>query len=311
MRIVFIGARNIGFECLREVLTARQDDILAVYTLHDSLKEKTAGFRSFDELMGTSNVLFHKVMDTNSLLVADTIRRCKPDLIVEVGWSQVIADEILGIPKLGTVGFHSSLLPKYRGGSPVNWGIINGETEWGITFFYLEGGIDSGDMIAQKKFEIALEDTCKTVYDKATWCAVQILREYLDKIEDGTAPRIKQDESKATKFRRRKPEDGLIEWAKTAMEVYNWVRALTHPYPGAFTHYRGRKLYIWEAGLSETSTAGVNPGQVVGVVNDGFVVATRTSGLIIRMAQVEGESEIAGRQVSEILGLHEGDNLGQ
>lgn len=311
MRIVFVGCRNIAFECLRELLANRSREIVSVYTLSESQAPQTAGFRPFDELMNNIDTPCYKVEDINSPEVVERIKEDRPDLIIQVGWSQIIKDEILNIPKLGCVGFHSSLLPKYSGGSPVNWGIINGETEWGITFFYLEPGVDSGDIIAQKKFEITLEDTCKTVYDKATQGAVEILREYLDKIKDGTAPRIRQDKSKATKCKRRKPEDGLIDWNKSAMELYNWIRALTHPYPGAFTYHRGGKLYIWKAGLSNTNTSNIRPGKVVGATEDGFVVATRTKGLIIKEVQIESESEMTGQYLFEKYRLREGDNLGQ
>lgn len=310
MRIVFIGCRNIGFECLGELLARRPHESVSVYTLAESQAPQTAGFRPFDELINDTDISFHKVEDINSPEVVERIKEDDPDLIIQVGWSQIIKDEILNIPKLGCVGFHSSLLPKYSGGSPVNWGIINGETEWGITFFYLEPDVDSGDIIAQKKFEITLEDTCKTVYDKATQGAMEILREYLSKIEAGTAPRIKQDESKATRCRRRKPEDGIIDWNKSAMELYNWVRALTHPYPGAFTYYKGNKLYIWEAGLSDIDTKNIKPGQIVGIAETGFIVATRTKGLIIKRVQIENDQEMQGERFAKKYKLQKGIILG-
>ncbi len=301
----------MGFECLKELLSSRTKELTSVYTLHESQSSKTAGFCSFDALMEGRNIPFHKIEDINNPLIVKRIKEDRPDLIIQVAWSQIIKDKILRIPRLGCVGFHSSLLPKYSGGSPVNWGIINGETEWGITFFYLEPGVDSGDIIAQRKFEITLEDTCKTVYDKATQCAVEIFREYLNKIEDGTAPRIKQDESKATRFKRRQPEDGIIDWNKSAMELYNWVRALTHPYPGAFTYYQGNKLYIWQATLSDIDTENVKPGQIVGTAENGFIVATKTEGLIIEEVQMEGESEVGGEYFFKKYRLQKGDNLSQ
>lgn len=170
-------------------------------------------------------------------------------MIIQVGWSQIIQDEILALPKLGCVGFHSSLLPKDRGGSPINWAIIRGETVWGVTLYYLDPGIDNGDIIAQKKFAIGLNDTCKSVYQKAGKAMVQMLQENIPLLLEGKAPRTPQAESEATYNRRRKPEEGLIDWNKSAKELYDWIRAQTHPYPGAFTFLNSTKCYIWQSKL--------------------------------------------------------------
>src|SRR3989344_5278816 len=240
MKIVYIGTREMGYECLKFLLQAYAQQLVAVYTLDESLAPKTAGYKALDDLMGWKKIPFQKVRDINAAEITQQIRQYAPDVIVQVAWFQIIKNEILRIPKLGCVGFHSSLLPHYRGGSPVNWGLINGEKEWGITFFYLEPDIDSGDIIAQKKFAITMEDTCKTIYEKCTKAAVEILDEYLPKIEAGTAPRVKQTHTEPP-LKRRKPEDGIIDWGKTTEQLYNWIRALTHPYPGAFSFYRGKK----------------------------------------------------------------------
>ena len=291
MKIVYIGTREMGYECLKFLLQAYAQQLVAVYTLDESLAPKTAGYKALDDLMGWKKIPFQKVRDINAAEITQQIRQYAPDVIVQVAWSQIIKDEILRIPRRGCVGFHSSLLPRYRGGSPVNWGLINGEKEWGITFFYLEPGVDHGDIIAQKKFPIIEEDTCKTVYEKCTSAAVEILRECLPRIEQGTMPRKKQDDSKATVFKRRKPEDGVIDWDKTTLQLYNWVRALTHPYPGAFSFYKGKKIFIWKA-KKAIWKGKEKPGTIVKVDKE-VLVKTGDGALRLQSIQEEGRGEMA------------------
>lgn len=295
MKILYIGTREMGYRCLKLLLQGYKQQLVAVYTLDESLAPKIAGYKAFDDLMKGTEIPFHKIKDINDPKIVEGIKQYAPDLIVQVAWSQIINQDILKVPKLGCVGFHSSPLPKYRGGSPVNWGLINGEKEWGITFFYLEPGVDHGDIITQKKFAISMEDTCKTVYEKCTNAAVEILNEYLPKIQAGEAPRIKQDDSKATIFKRRKPEDGLIDWNKTSEQLHNWVRALTHPYPGAFTFYKGKKIFVWKASLG-TWEGKEKPGTILQANKQGMLVKTSDGALCLRSTQEKGKGEAAAAQ---------------
>lgn len=179
------------------------------------------------------------------------LTRWKPDLLLILGWYFIIPREARESAPLGCVGIHASLLPKYRGGAPIPWAIINGETTTGVTLFYIVGGIDNGDIITQSNFAIEEADTCATVYEKATQASILVLREYLPRIAAGTAPRIPQDPSQATYFPLRKPEDGLIDWSWDAKRIHNFIRAQTRPYPGAFTYIEGKKVTIWDADILE------------------------------------------------------------
>jgi methionyl-tRNA formyltransferase len=151
-------------------------------------------------------------------------------------------------------GIHASLLPKYRGGAPLVWAIINGEKTTGVSLFYFDQGVDTGDVIAQKKIEISDTDDIRTVYEKATLAAVDVLRESLPLIREGQAPRIPQDHANATIFPQRKPEDGLIDWTRTPDEIRNFIRAQTRPYPGAFTVLEGKKVTIWDADIVDLNS---------------------------------------------------------
>lgn len=175
----------------------------------------------------------------------------QPDLLLVLGWYYIIPREVRERAPLGCAGIHASLLPKYRGGAPIPWAIINGETTTGVTFFYMGDGIDDGDIITQKEFPIEGVDNCATLYEKATQASVQMLRQYLPQIANGTAPRIPQDHSQATYFPLRKPEDGLIDWSWDAKRIRNFIRAQTKPYPGAFTYIKNKKVIIWDADIYE------------------------------------------------------------
>ena len=202
-------------------------------------------FREFDDLARQWGVPLYKIDNVSVPLDTERMKRLKPDLIFCIGWPQVIGKEILGIPSCSCIGIHPTLLPERRGGAPINWCLIDGLSKSGVTLFYFDEGIDSGDIIAQQEFEITLEDTAKTVLDKVANISVELIKEYYPFLEKGDALRISQDNTRATYTRRRRPEDGVIDWRKTSLSIYNWIRALTLPFPGAFTFWNGRKIIIF------------------------------------------------------------------
>jgi methionyl-tRNA formyltransferase len=189
-----------------------------------------------------------RVKNINEPEYIEKIKCIAPDLIIVCGWQRLVCKEILDIPRLGTVGFHSSLLPKYRGRAPVNWAIIAGEKETGITMFYLTEDADAGDIIAQKAFPIMLNDDCDTVYKKSAKAGADLMAEFLPKIANGTAPRLHNPSRNYPAYPKRTPTDGEIDFKRSAIDVYNFIRALTKPYPGAFTYLSDdSKIVIWKA----------------------------------------------------------------
>lgn len=179
------------------------------------------------------------------------LTRWQPALLLVLGWYYIIPREVREIASLGCAGIHASLLPKYRGGAPIPWAIINGETTTGVTFFYMSDGIDDGDIITQSRFAIGEDDTCTTIYEKATQASIKVLSECLPGIAVGIAPRIPQSHSQATYCPLRKPEDGLIDWSWSAKRIRDFIRAQTKPYPGAFTYIGNKKVIIWDAQIME------------------------------------------------------------
>jgi methionyl-tRNA formyltransferase len=257
MRIVFLGATELGFTCCKLIIEKKLADVACIFTIPREFKisysktlVKNATFKDFRYFNSTYGI---PVIDITEKMGAykDEIEKYKPDLILAIGWYYLIPKSIRDIAPKGCIGMHGSLLPKYRGGAPLVWAIINGEKETGISLFYLEDGIDAGDIIAQEKIIIEPEDTIKTLIDKMTGYSLLIIEKYLPMIADGTAPRINQDNSKATLVPQRKPDDGLIDWNWDAEKIKNFIRAQTKPYPGAFTIFNGKKITIWDADIEE------------------------------------------------------------
>jgi len=304
-RTVFIGAVEEGRRCLDAMLEAGER-FVGVVTLTDALAARTSGAVGFDDLPASRGIPVVKVRDLNVSAGIEAVRELAPDLILVIGWTRLLGAEILKIPRLGCVGFHASLLPRYRGRAPVNWAIINGESETGNTLFFLDEGVDTGDVIDQRRIPIAYEDTCSTLYRKVADSAVEMLAEHLPLLKQGRAASRHQDHALATVMPRRRPEDGVIDWSCGSRRLYDWVRALTHPYPGAFAILGGRRLFVWEAReASEPSGDAARdaaPGTVLGVSGRDLLVAVGGGALALRRVQWDGEKETDGSELAALSG---------
>ncbi|MDD3905554.1 MAG: methionyl-tRNA formyltransferase [Candidatus Omnitrophica bacterium] len=278
MKIVFIGSVEIGLKCLRQVVRDKWK-VAAVFTLAKKYARTTSGYVDFSPFAKKAGIKVFKIKNVNDPVNVGRIRKINPDLIIICGCQSLVSKEILDIPGSGTVGFHSSLLPKYRGRAPVNWAIIKGETKTGITMFYCCPDPDAGDIIAQKSFPIMITDTCRTVYGKSAGAACELLHGYLSKIKDGTVKRKKNISNRYPLWPKRRPEDGRIDWSKDSLVIHNWIRALTRPYPGAFTYSGEKKYFIWRSRFSRQKRCGPGrPGEIIKVTgrsdNRSFLVKT-------------------------------------
>ena len=294
LRIAFVGCVSEGYKSLEHLLR-RGELVLSVFTLREDLAAGVSGAMRFDELAARHEVPLVKVQNINDEDNVDRIRALSPDLVLVIGWTQLVKPPILRIPRYGCIGFHASLLPRYRGRAPVNWAIIRGETRTGNTMIQLADGIDDGDILAQREIPIGFEDTCATVYDRVAETEFEMLDEVLPMIRDGRVVRRKQDPADATIMPRRRPEDGQIDWGQSAVDIYNWVRALTHPYPGAFTYLGSAKVFVWKASLASSSPGLLSPGQTR-AVEAGLFVGTGSGSLLLDRVQEDGEAEISGQE---------------
>jgi methionyl-tRNA formyltransferase len=222
------------------------------------------------------------------------MRALAPDLIVVVGWTRLLGREILAIPRRGCVGFHASLLPNGRGRAPVNWAILRGETVTGNTFMYLAPEADSGDIIDQRSIAIGPEDTCATIYARVAQTGAEMLAQHLDGLLSGTAPRRPQGKGTGPLLPKRTPDMGITDWNRPARAVHDWIRALTHPYPGAFALWDGNKLFLWRSDPPEGIPAASDPGVILGAEDDAMVVAAQDGRVRVTRVQEAGGSEETG-----------------
>jgi methionyl-tRNA formyltransferase len=226
------------------------------------------------------------------------IREKAPDVLLVVGWTQLVKPQLLEVPRTAALGFHASLLPKYRGRAPVNWAILNGESETGNTMIVLEPGADEGDIVSQRRIPITFEDDCATIYQKVSDAECEMLDEILPLIRQGRMPRLKQDPSQATVMPKRRPEDGLIDWNWTSKRLYDWIRALTHPYPGAFTYLSGQKISIWKASMAAGPLR--NPPGSIAYDGDGCpLVATQDGYLKLLQTECDGQRPSTGNEAAQ------------
>ena len=225
-----------------------------------------------------------------------------PDLIVVADYRYLLKKEVLDLPRFGAINFHPSLLPKYRGRAPVNWAIINGEEKCGLTVHYMDEGMDSGDIIEQQEVEISFEDTIKDIHDKLFPLYGYLAQRAIGLIQNGDAPRIKQDHSQSTTFPRRTPEDGIIDWSKSVLSTYNFIRAITYPYPGAFSFLEGEKFFIWDSRpVGEPPRTGEEEpicGRIEAVDDQGLSVSVGDG--LIRITGIQAE----GRPVTDFSQPH-------
>lgn len=249
MKIVFIGSVQIS-QTILEAVYATGNSVELILTLPEDSSEKTSGYVDLSPIAEKNKTTLVRTKNINYKKNIKIIQDLSPDIVIVCGWQRLICKEIIEIPKMGAIGFHSSLLPKFRGRAPVNWAIIMGEKETGITMFYITPGVDDGKIIAQKSFPILFNDDCGTVYQKAAEAGAQLITDYFPRIADGTAPKLHNESGSYPAYPKRRPVNGFIDFNRSALDVYNFVRALTKPYPGAFYFDKtGRKIMVWKIGI--------------------------------------------------------------
>ena len=294
MKAVVLAYNNIGCEGIKALL-GNGFEIQAVFTHKDDPNENI-WFQSVAELASEKGIPLYAPANINHPLWVAKIKKMNPDFIFSFYYRDMVGKDILGIPAKGCINLHGSLLPKYRGRCPLNWAVINGEKETGVTLHYMTEKPDNGDILAQEKFAIGTNDTAKDVHMNATRAAAKLLKAALPKLRKGTLKAVKQDEKKATYFGGRKPEDGAIDWGKTASEVCNLVRGVTRPYPGAFSFLGEKKYIFWDVSEAR-GAAKAFPGTVLSV--NPLTIACGKGAVTVNYAQQEGGLYSSGAQLAE------------
>lgn len=304
-KAVVFAYHDIGCVGLQALIDAGYD-IAAVFTHADDPKEKTF-FDSVAQLCARHNIPVHAPEDPNHPLWVERIAKCAPDFIFSFYYRQLLGEPVLACARSGAFNLHGSLLPRYRGRAPANWVLVNGETETGVTLHQMVKRADAGPIFAQQRVSISATDTALTLHARLRDAAKDLLGETLPLLAQGQLTGTAQDESKATYVGRRTPADGLIDWSLPASRIYNLVRAVTQPYPGAFSPVGEHKLIVWGARLLPDNEHRA-PGTVISC--DPLRIACGEGSLVITAGQRGDDGlYLSGPQLAREFGLVEDSRL--
>ena len=275
-------------------------DLIKVYTYKDELVPNKNMYIRLDNIV--DNNILTKVGKINDY--KDEIKGLNPDFIFVIGWSQLIDKEIINASKKGTIGFHTSKLSKDRGRSTIAWQISEGYTETALTMFYISEGIDNGDIIAQENIKIEQDDYVKDILFKINQSTYNLLKTYFPLLLNGKAPRIKQDETQASYRRLRTDNDSLINWNSNTDRIYNLIRAVSFPYPKAWTLYKGKKTKINYANMIDFNFKGFyifeKPGAITGNLKGlGYLIKTKDGIIAIDDLEPKNISLLIGDTLGE------------
>ena len=290
-RIVVCAYHNVGYRCLEELLL--QGAQVALLFTHEDSPAEQIWFKSVRELAEEHGIPW-RTTDINDPANVELLRELAPDFILSFYYRNMIKPEVLDMPRLGALNLHGSYLPRYRGRVPVNWAVINGETETGATLHYMVEKPDAGDIVDREKVAIAFTDTAFDVFNKVTEAAATVIRRAWPMLLAGTALRIPMYLAAGNYCSGRKPADGRIDWKKSAVQIYNLIRGVTHPYPGAFTFLAEQKVIIWQAWPMQGKG---EPGRIVST--EPLLVGTGEGMLEIRSLQDEGTAETSAAAYAE------------
>ena len=291
-RCVLFAYHEMGYACM-EALLKMGAPVAALLTHRDDSHEEI-WWRSCAEMAARHGVPVH--IDESVEAAGAKIGALRPAVIYSFSYRHLIPESVLELAPLGAFNLHPSLLPAYRGRAPVNWVLVNGESATGVTLHHMVARADAGDIVGQRAVAIDDNDTALTLYRKLIPLGVELIDELHPKIVAGTAPRRKLEISKGSYFGRRKPEDGRIDWRWPARRIFNLVRAVTRPYPGAFCFVGGRKLLVWDAKIAAENGVRGTPGQVVRETNGALEIAAGEGSVIVKVVQFEGGVETVARE---------------
>ncbi|POA27797.1 MULTISPECIES: bifunctional UDP-4-amino-4-deoxy-L-arabinose formyltransferase/UDP-glucuronic acid oxidase ArnA [unclassified Pseudomonas] len=304
-KTVVFAYHDIGCAGIEALLNSGYD-IAAVFTHADDPKEN-AFYASVAQLCANKGIPVHAPEDANHPLWIERIAKLDPEYIFSFYYRNLLSEPLLALAKKGAFNLHGSLLPRYRGRAPANWVLVNGETETGVTLHRMVKRADAGAIVAQQRVAIDRSDTGLTLHAKLRTAASDLLRDTLPNMLQGQITETPQDESKATVFGRRTPADGKLVWAKPAEELFNLVRAVTRPYPGAFCAVGEHKLIVWSAEVVK-GNEGQAPGRVISV--DPLRIACGQDSLVINAGQRNDNGlYLSGPQLANELGLVDGSLL--
>lgn len=297
-RVVWVSFDAVGLRCL-EAASAVGAHVVGVVSLPVSSEAKPAGWCEFGAAADDVGAVVIETSDINSPRTVQQIDQLRPDMMFVIGWSQLLREPVLRLAAKGIFGMHPTLLPRHRGRAPIPWAILSGLTKTGVSLFEIvDPSPDSGAIVGQVEVPIDVDETATTLYDKILRAHMVLIERYVPLILAGTAPREPQDLRRASSWPIRRPADGIIDWETRASALYDWVRAQTRPYPGAFTYLDDIKLIIWRARPTATKRSG-RSGTVIEHRENGVVVACGRGAILLEEVELPDSAARVGSAVAE------------
>lgn len=291
MKIVFMGTPEFAVPCLQKIIDEGHE-VLAVVTQPDKPKGrgKKLAMPPVKALALKYEIDVYQPVKAREESFVEKLKEINPELIVVVAFGQILPKSILDIPKFGCVNVHASLLPKYRGAAPLNWVIINGEEKTGVTTMYMDVGLDTGDMILKSEIPLDDEITAGELHDKMMVQGAEVLKDTIDLISKGEAPREKQNDEETCYSPIMDKSLGNIDWSKSATDIHNLIRGV-NPWPSAYTTYDKQTMKIWKTKVLDKLSE-KTPGTILSVDKNGIEVSTGDKVLQISEIQMSGKKRM-------------------
>lgn len=271
MKIVFMGTVEFSKRALQKLLELNAQ-VIGVCTKEKS--EFNSDFADLRPLCEKNKIPIKFVNEANSTENYDWIKSLNPDIIFCFGWSQMLKKDILSLAPMGVLGFHPTKLPQNRGRHPLIWALVLGLKKSASTFFFMNEGADSGEILSQKDFDILGSDDAQTLYNKVINIALMQIEEFLPQLQNKTFNSIKQNHEKSSTWRKRRKADGLIDFRMTSQAIYNLVRALTKPYVGAHLIYKEKEIIIWKVKIIKNIENNIESGKILDINENEILVKT-------------------------------------
>lgn len=292
MNVIFMGTPDFAVPVLQALLDSDEHRVTAVVTQPDKARGRSGKlvFTPVKEAAVAHGIPVHTPERVKDKTFVETLRGIPCDVIVVAAFGQILSKEILEMPKYGCINVHASLLPRWRGAAPIQWAILAGDATTGITTMQMDEGLDTGDMLLKKEIAIREDETGESLFDRLSELGGPLLLETLSQAEQGTLPRVKQDDAESTYAKMLRKELGKLDFSKEAAELERYVRGL-NSWPSAYTYFRGKMMKIWRASVIDRNTE-LPCGAVAEVEKDGFCIQTGNGLLKVLEVQLEGKKRM-------------------
>ncbi len=316
MRAVFMGTPEIAAVILKSVLTSKHE-VIAVVTQPDKPKGRghEMAFPPVKEVALAADIPVFQPQKARDEAFLEEMKSLNPDIILVAAYGKLLPKVLLELPKFGCINVHASLLPKYRGASPIQWAVLNGDEKSGVTIMHMAEEMDTGDIIMTEEVVLAADETAGSLHDKLADIGGPLLLSAMDALETGRAPRSRQNEDEATYVKMLDKTMGNMDFSRPAVVLERWIRGL-NPWPTAYTKLDGKMLKLWKAEVVPASELtkemrNEQPGAIVSIEKDSFSVTTGDGLLKVKELQLEGKRKMTAEEFLRGFKLETGTVLGR